>query len=36
MQQVSDRPFMLSEWIHVAPTEWGVGSRNSKGVFRLR
>jgi len=24
MQQVSDRPFMLSEWIHVAPTEWGV------------
>jgi len=24
MQQVSDRPFMLSEWIHVAPSEWGV------------
>jgi len=24
MQQVSDRPFMVSEWIHVAPSEWGV------------
>jgi len=23
MQQVGNRPFMLSEWIHVAPTEWG-------------
>ncbi len=24
MQQVADRPFMLSEWIHVWPNEWGV------------
>lgn len=24
MQQVADRPFMLSEWIHVFPSEWGV------------
>jgi len=23
MQQVEDRPFMLSEWIHVFPNEWG-------------
>lgn len=22
MQQVDDRPFMLSEWIHVSPSEW--------------
>jgi hypothetical protein len=24
MQQVADRPFMLSEWIHVTPNEWSV------------
>jgi hypothetical protein len=24
MQQVADRPFMLSEWIHVFPNEYGV------------
>ena len=24
MQQVADRPFMLSEWIHVFPSEYGV------------
>jgi|GEM_PF-190555 len=24
LQQVHDRPFMLSEWIHVFPNEWGV------------
>lgn len=24
LQQVVDRPFMLSEWIHVWPNEWGV------------
>lgn len=24
LQQVEDRPFMLSEWIHVFPNEWGV------------
>ena len=24
MQQAEDRPFMLSEWIHVTPNEWGV------------
>lgn len=23
MHQVADRPFMLSEWIHVIPNEWG-------------
>lgn len=23
LQQVADRPFMLSEWIHVFPNEWG-------------
>ena len=24
LQQVADRPFMLSEWIHCFPNEWGV------------
>lgn len=24
LQQVNNRPFMLSEWIHVFPNEWGV------------
>ncbi len=24
LQQAADRPFMLSEWIHVFPNEWGV------------
>ncbi|UCD52991.1 MAG: hypothetical protein JSW27_10195, partial [Phycisphaerales bacterium] len=24
LQQAGDRPFMLSEWIHVFPNEWGV------------
>lgn len=35
MQQVSDRPFMLSEWIHVAPTEWGVEGPAIIGAYGL-
>ena len=35
MQQVADRPFMLSEWIHVAPTEWGVEGPAIIGAYGL-
>ena len=35
MQQVAGRPFMLSEWIHVAPTEWGVEGPAIIGAYGL-
>jgi len=35
MQQVSDRPFMVSEWIHVAPTEWGVEGPAIMGAYGM-
>ncbi len=35
MQQVSGRPFMLSEWIHVSPTEWGVEGPAIIGAYGL-
>jgi hypothetical protein len=35
MQQVADRPFMLSEWIHVTPTEWGVEGPAIIGAYAM-
>jgi hypothetical protein len=35
MQQVSDRPFMLSEWIHVVPNEWGVEGPAIIGAYGM-
>ena len=35
MQQVSNRPFMISEWIHVAPTEWGVEGPAIIGAYGM-
>jgi len=35
MQQVADRPFMLSEWIHVSPNEWGVEGPAIIGAYGL-
>ncbi len=35
MQQVVDRPFMLSEWIHVYPTEWGVEGPAIIGAYAM-
>ena len=35
MQQVADRPFMLSEWIHVYPNEWGVEGPAIIGAYGL-
>jgi hypothetical protein len=35
MQQVADRPFMLSEWIHVFPNEWGVEGPAIIGAYGL-
>ena len=36
LQQASDRPFMLSEWIHVFPSEWGVEGPGDPRRLRLR
>jgi len=33
MQQVADRPFMLSEWIHVFPNEYGVEGPAILGAY---
>ena len=33
LQQCSDRPFMLSEWIHVFPNEWGVEGPALLGAY---
>ncbi|MGD2175413.1 MAG: beta-galactosidase [Candidatus Brocadiaceae bacterium] len=35
MQQVGDRPFMLSEWIHVFPNEWGVEGPAIMGAYAM-
>jgi hypothetical protein len=35
MQQVADRPFMLSEWIHVFPNEWGVEGPAILGAYGM-
>lgn len=35
MQQVSDRPFMLSEWIHVVPNEWGAEGPAIIGAYGM-
>lgn len=35
MQQVGDRPFMLSEWIHVQPNEWGVEGPTLIGAYGM-
>jgi len=35
LQQVEDRPFMLSEWIHVFPNEWGVEGPAIIGAYGL-
>ncbi len=35
MQQVVDRPFMLSEWIHVFPNEWGVEGPAVVGAYGM-
>ena len=35
MQQVADRPFMLSEWIHVIPNEWGVEGPAIIGAYGM-
>jgi hypothetical protein len=32
-QQAADRPFMLSEWIHVFPNEWGVEGPALLGAY---
>ncbi|MBI5799730.1 MAG: beta-galactosidase [Verrucomicrobia bacterium] len=35
LQQVDDRPFMLSEWIHVVPNEWGVEGPAIIGAYGM-
>jgi len=35
LQQVDDRPFMLSEWIHVFPNEWGAEGPAIIGAYGL-
>lgn len=35
LQQVDDRPFMLSEWIHVSPNEWGVEGPAIIGAYGM-
>ncbi len=35
LQQVDDRPFMLSEWIHVSPSEWGVEGPAILGAYGM-
>ncbi|MCX8156110.1 MAG: beta-galactosidase [Verrucomicrobiae bacterium] len=35
LQQVADRPFMLSEWIHVFPNEWGVEGPALLGAYGM-
>jgi len=35
MQQVSDRPFMLSEWIHVQPNDWGIEGPAIMGAYGM-
>ena len=35
LQQVAGRPFMLSEWIHVFPNEWGVEGPALVGAYGM-
>jgi len=35
MQQAADRPFMLSEWIHENPNEWGVEGPAILGAYGM-
>lgn len=35
LQQVSGQPFMLSEWIHVSPNEWGVEGPAILGAYGM-
>lgn len=35
LQQVSDRPFMISEWIHVTPSEWCVEGPALMGAYGM-
>lgn len=35
LQQVADRPFMLSEWIHVFPNEWGAEGPALLGAYGM-
>lgn len=35
MQQVAGRPFMLSEWVHKKPTEWGVEGPAIIGAYGM-
>ena len=35
MQQVAGHPFMLSEWIHVLPTEWGAEGPALIGAYGM-
>jgi hypothetical protein len=35
MEQVANRPFMLSEWIHVSPNEWGVEGPAILGAYGM-
>lgn len=35
VQQVADRPFMLSEWIHVFPNEWGTEGPAIVGAYGM-
>jgi hypothetical protein len=35
LQQVEGRPFMLSEWIHVFPNEWGVEGPAIVGAYGM-
>lgn len=35
LQQVSDRPFMMSEWVHTRPNEWGVEGPAIMGAYGM-
>jgi hypothetical protein len=35
MEQAANRPFMLSEWIHVSPNEWGVEGPAILGAYGM-
>ena len=35
LQQVADRPFMLSEWVHCRPSEWGVEGPAIIGAYGM-
>ncbi len=35
MEQAAGRPFMLSEWIHVSPSEWGVEGPAILGAYGM-